>query len=65
MKIQSWRDLIVRAAHGDDDTLLEALAHHLVACEAAKRILRSKGYGSIGQPVDLTAAQVPNARNYG
>lgn len=54
-----YRDLIMRAAREPDRHTLDALVAQLIEAEAAKQILRAKGYGATGTSLSRAAAQVP------
>jgi hypothetical protein len=61
-----YRDLIVRAVHGylspaADEAALARIARDLAEGEAAKRILRGKGWGMAGTSIVDVANTVPRA----
>jgi hypothetical protein len=58
-----YRDLIVRAVHAADGTVLEQLVVQLSDAARAREILRAKGYGLTGMSASATAAQVPLNHN--
>lgn len=65
MNAEQWLPVIVGAVNNPDPDQLHALAQHLAQCEEAKTLLRAKGYGIAGQPINETARQVPHARDLG
>ena len=54
-----YKDMLIRAVHGDDDELLNSLSAHLADCEEAKTVLRMRGHGLTGKPFALMARMVP------
>jgi hypothetical protein len=60
MKASHYRDMIVRAVVVKNDDLIDSIAAHLADCEAAKEVLRHKGYGLTGTPIDVMARMVPD-----
>lgn len=62
MKPHHYLEMIVRAVEGNDTDTLDKLVDALRQAEAGKQILRAKGYGVTGQPIDATARLVPDAR---
>lgn len=65
MRFIHVRDMVVNAVNGQDansrDTL-DAIVDVLCECEAAKQILRAKGYGVSGMTIDATARLVPDLK---
>lgn len=61
MNALHYRDLILRAVADKNDDLIDSIAAHLADCERAKELLRIKGYGLTGTPINVMARLVPEA----
>jgi hypothetical protein len=61
MRVEHYRDLILRAVKDGDDERIDLLAAHLIDCETAKQLLRAKGYGTAGMSLSSTARLVSDA----
>jgi hypothetical protein len=64
MKLHHYRDMFVRAINETDGATLDKLVTALIQAETAKQILRAKGYGECGMPIDATARLVPGVNEY-
>ena len=62
MRLSHYVDLVRRAVESGDAATITALAAQLSDCEDAKRILRMKGYGTVGSSAGGAARLVPEAK---
>lgn len=63
MTLQGWRELVLSVAwkcHDGDDRSVDLLAQLLWEQDAAKQILRDKGYGCTGMGWLETVAEIPS-----
>lgn len=63
MLARRFQDMIVRAVHDTDKTMLASIAEQLARCERANEMLRAKGYGSTGMAIDATVRTIPHSRD--
>ncbi|MFC0132076.1 hypothetical protein [Massilia eurypsychrophila] len=58
MNSHAWALEIIRAAADPDGDKMAAMAAQLAACESAKTMLRSGGYGELGDGVDAMVRNI-------
>lgn len=62
MRLDSFRQMIRRAAAAPDGQMLDVLATRLADAERANEMLRAKGYRPEAHSISAAAALVPAAR---